>query len=134
MHATTIAVDLAKDVFELALADQDHRLIARKRLSREHSSGRHRHLGRMSKRGDGYLRMLLIHGARAVLRAAQLRQRRGDALTPLQQWALALQQRQGHNKAAVGLANKLARRLWAMTHHGRDFDAHHCSTRPVAKH
>lgn len=101
---------------------------------REHSSGRHRHLGRMSKRGDGYLRMLLIHGARAALRAAQVRQRRGDPLTPIQQWALALQQRQGHNKAAVGLANKLARRLWAMSHHGRDFDAHHCSTRPAEKH
>jgi transposase len=57
---------------------------------REHSSGRYRHLGRMSKRGDGYLRMLLIQGARAVLRAAHLQQRRGAALNSLQCWALAL--------------------------------------------
>jgi transposase len=96
---------------------------------REHSSGHQRRLGRISKRGDGYLRMLLIHGARSVLRAAQLRLRRGQPLSLLQQWALALQERVGHNKAAVALANKLARRLWAADHHGVPFDANHCSVR-----
>ena len=79
-----------------------------------------------------YLRTLLIHGARAVLQAARMKQRRGQALDPLQAWALDLQQRQGHNKAAVGLANKLARRLWATEHHGARFDAHHVSERPQA--
>lgn len=99
-------------------------------VPREHSSGSHRRLGRITRRGDTYLRTLLIHGARAVLQAARMKQRRGQALDPLQAWALDLQQRQGHNKAAVALANKLARRLWAIEHHGARFDARHVSERP----
>jgi transposase len=97
---------------------------------REHSSGNHRRLGRISKRGDGYLRMLLIHGARATLRAARVREQHQQSLNRLQIWALTLQQRVGHNKAAVALANKLARRLWAMEHHHVAFDANHISLRP----
>jgi hypothetical protein len=42
-------------------------------------------------------------------------------LTRLQQWAVALAARRGHNKAAIGLANKLARIIWAVWHHDRDF-------------
>lgn len=99
---------------------------------REHSSGRQRRLGGLTKRGDVYLRTLLVHGARAVLQAARLKQRRGQSIDPLQSWALALQARQGHNKAACALANKLARRLWAMEHHGQAFDPHHLSQRPAA--
>ncbi|HEY2347054.1 MAG TPA: IS110 family transposase [Xanthomonadaceae bacterium] len=101
---------------------------------REHSSGGQRRLGRISKRGDGYLRTLLIHGARAVLFAAKARQRKGQTLDRLQAWALDVQQRQGHNKAAVALANKLARRLWAMEHHGQAFDPNHLSKRPASAH
>jgi transposase len=96
---------------------------------REHSSGSQRRLGRISKRGDGYLRMLLIHGARATLRAARVREQRQQSLNRLQTWALMLQQRVGHNKAAVALANKLARRLWAMEHHHVAFNADHISVR-----
>ncbi len=99
---------------------------------REHSSGQQRRLGGLTKRGDAYLRTLLIHGARAVLQAAQMKQRRGQALDPLQQWALSVQDRQGHNKAACALANKLARRLWSMEHHGKTFDPRHVSQRPLA--
>jgi hypothetical protein len=73
---------------------------------------------------------LLVHGGRAVLRSAVMRQRAGRELRPLQAWALAVQQRQGHNKAAVALANKLARRLWAIDHHGAAFDARHTSRKP----
>lgn len=98
---------------------------------REHSSGSQRHLGRISKRGDGYLRMLLIHGARAALRAAKVREQRKQSLNRLQTCALDVQQRVGHNKAAVALANKLARRLWAMEHHRQAFDADHVSVRVV---
>jgi transposase len=96
---------------------------------REHSSGAQRRLGRISRRGDGYLRVLLIHGARAALRAARVREQRQQPLTRLQTWALTTQQRVGHNKAAVALANKLARRLWAMEHHGTVFDPDHVSVR-----
>jgi len=99
---------------------------------REHSSGGQRRLGGLTERGDAYLRTLLIHGARAVLQAARRKQRCGQPLDPLQAWALAVQARQGHNKAACALANKLARRLWAMEHHGKAFDAHHVSQHPVA--
>ncbi|HEY3118546.1 MAG TPA: IS110 family transposase [Chloroflexota bacterium] len=84
---------------------------------RERSSGLVRRLGSISKRGDVYLRMLLIHGARAVLWAARKRR------TPdrLRAWALHLQNLRGHNKAAVALANKLARIVWAVWKHDVDF-------------
>src|SRR5688572_140086 len=89
--------------------------------SREHSSGERRRLGRISKQGDPYLRTLLIHGARAVLLATRSAQRRGSSLDQLRTWALDLQQRRGHNKATVALANKLARIVWATWRHDRDF-------------
>jgi transposase len=91
--------------------------------SREHSSGERRRLGRISKQGDPYLRTLLIHGARAVLLAARSAQRRGSALGRIRIWALDLQERRGHNKAAVALANKLARIVWATWRYERDFSS-----------
>ena len=84
---------------------------------RESSSGLRRRLGAISKRGDSYLRMLLIHGARSILCHA----RRSASPGRLQTWALRLQQRQGHNKAAVALANKLARIVWSVWKNGNDF-------------
>ncbi len=90
--------------------------------AREHSSGERRRLGRISKRGDVYLRTLLIHGARAVLNAAQNAARRGRPLDRLRRWALATAQRCGYNKATVALANKLARIVWATWKHQRPFD------------
>jgi transposase len=80
---------------------------------KEHSSGATRHLGRISKRGDRYLRMLLTHGARSVLRAARLAAQAGRALDPLRLWALSVQARANHNKAVCALANKLARICYA---------------------
>jgi transposase len=81
---------------------------------KEHSSGGSRHLGRISKRGDRYLRMLLTHGARSVLNAARLAQRKSCALDPLRAWALSIAQRSHHNKATCALANKLARICFAV--------------------
>ena len=78
-------------------------------VPREHSSGLHRHLGAITKRGDAYLRTLLIHGARSALLAAS----RCSSPDRLQRWALSLASRRGHNRAATGLANKLARIAWA---------------------
>ena len=92
--------------------------------AREHSSGERRRLGRITKQGDPYLRTLLIHGARSVLLAARCAQRRGRTLDRLRLWALDLQERRGHNKAAVALANKLARIVWATWRHERDFVSH----------
>jgi transposase len=78
---------------------------------RERSSGNRRQLGRISKRGDPYLRMLLIHGARSVLCHAKRRNKEPDRLRG---WALEREKACGHNKAAVALANKLARIAWAV--------------------
>jgi len=90
--------------------------------AREYSSGERRRLGRISKRGDVYLRTLLIHGARAVLNAALSAAHRGRPLDRLRTWALATQQRCGYNKATVALANKLARIVWATWKYQRSFD------------
>lgn len=76
----------------------------------EHSSGLMRHLGGISKRGDCYLRMLLVHGARSVLFAS----RRLENPERLRAWAMEIEKRSGFNKAAVALANKLARIIWAV--------------------
>ena len=80
---------------------------------REYSSGNNRYLGRISKRGDGYLRMLLIHGARSALLAARRKQASDGDLSRLQHWAVTLNERAHHNTTAVALANKMARTIWA---------------------
>jgi transposase len=90
---------------------------------REYSSGGHRRLGGISKRGDVYLRCLLTHGARAVLRSAHQRGAMKKPLTRLHQWALTVQTRRGHNKAAIAVANKLGRVVWAIWHHDVPFVA-----------
>lgn len=81
---------------------------------KEFSSGNTRQLGRISKRGDRYLRMLLTHGARAVLRAAALARNAQRKLDDLRTWATTVQGRTNHNKAACALANKLARICYAV--------------------
>ncbi len=92
---------------------------------KESSSGSTRTLGRMSKRGDVYVRTLLIQGARSVLAAARRKAQSGKPLDALRQWAITLADRRGFNKAAVGLANKLARIVWATWKHDRVFNADH---------
>jgi transposase len=89
---------------------------------KEHSSGTTRHPGRISKRGDRYLRMLLTHGARSVLRAAGVAAVAGKPLDPLRHWALHLQRRTNHNKAACALANKLARICYATLRDAQPYD------------
>ena len=89
---------------------------------REYSSGNRRYLGKISKQGDSYLRMLLTHGARSVLTRAKTLKRAGKSLNRLQAWACQLEQRVGHNKATCAIANKLARICWAVWKHQRDFD------------
>ena len=85
------------------------------------SAGKTRY-GRITKRGDAYVRTLLVHGARAALRTAQ---RRDDGLS---RWALAVKERRGPNKAAVALAAKHARILWAMLTREVDYHAHPVSS------
>jgi len=84
---------------------------------RERSSGLVRRLGSISKRGDVYLRMLLTHGARSVLWKAKSR----PDPDRLRVWALKVQGLRGHNKAAIALANKLARIVWAVWTSDKDY-------------
>lgn len=83
---------------------------------RQHSSGNKDKLLGISKRGDAYLRTLLIHGARAVLSQAK---RRDD---PLSQWVTDLAKKKHPNIAAVALANKTARMAWAMLQTNTGYD------------
>lgn len=87
---------------------------------KERSSGAMRHLGGITKRGDSYLRKLLVHGARAAVLAAKGKH---DARS---RWINALVERRGHNKAVVAVANKNARIVWALLTTGE------CYRRPFA--
>ncbi len=90
---------------------------------REFSSGNTRTLGRISKRGDKYLRMLLIHGARAALLGAHRKRQSGQEVNRLQRWVTDLQQTHHHNIATVAMANKMARIIWATWTKGEDYKA-----------
>ena len=89
---------------------------------KEYSSGASRYLGHISKRGDRYLRMLLTHGARSVLRAAAVARDKGREVRGVRSWALDVQSRSNHNKAACALANKLARICYATLRDKEKFD------------
>lgn len=85
---------------------------------REHSSGFSRRLGSITKRGNTYVRMMLIHGARSALHAGKISKEPDNLRT----WALAIERRSGHNVAAVALANKLARVCWRVWRDQRPFE------------
>ena len=84
-------------------------------VPRQHSSGGKSTLLGISKRGDTYLRMLLIHGARSVIRVAE------GKVGYAQSWLGRLIGRRHPNVAAVALANKNARIVWALLKHERDY-------------
>lgn len=83
---------------------------------RQHSTGGKDRLLGITKRGDGYLRKLLVHGARAVIRHAK---NRDDALS---HWIKTLTARKHANVVAVALANKTARLAWAIVHADTSYD------------
>lgn len=91
---------------------------------RQNSSGGKSHLGSITKRGDMYLRMLLIQAARSAVMTAH---KRDD---PISQWTYKLREKSGWQKAAVALANKNARILWAVMARGKPFDARHANVKP----
>jgi transposase len=90
-------------------------------VPRQHSSGGKQTLLGISKRGDVYLRTLLIHGARSTLRIAKP-----------SSWGAQLAERRNKNLAAVALANKNARIIWALLAHGRSFSPDYRSLRNQA--
>jgi transposase len=84
-------------------------------VPRQDSSGGKERLLGISKRGDVYLRTLLIHGARSVLVRVKSRADQAEG------WLAQLEKRRNHNVAAVALANKNARIVWALLTHSREY-------------
>jgi transposase len=93
----------------------------------QNSTGGKASLGRITKRGDAYLRMLLIQGARSAVMSAG---KRSDRIS---QWLVQLKDRVGWQKAVVALANKNARILWTVLTRDAVFDPNHVPERPAAK-
>jgi transposase len=94
-------------------------------VPRQHSTGGRDRLLGISKRGDVYLRQLLIHGARAVLRWVEHKD------DPTSRWARGLKGRRHANVAAVALANKIARIAYAVMMTGQPYDAAKGALTPV---
>lgn len=88
----------------------------------QHSSGGKERLLGITKHGDCYLRTLLVHGARAVLKGAA---RKDD---PRSRWVMSVAHRRHKNVAAVALANKMARIAWALLTRGGTYDSRHGMT------
>jgi len=86
-------------------------------VPRQYSTGGKPKLLGISKRGDAYLRTMLIHGARSALRVAKKKQDRRS------QWAVAVESRRGQNIAAVALANKIVRTAWVILSRGEEYKA-----------
>jgi transposase len=91
----------------------------------QNSSGGKGQPGRITKRGDNYLRTMLIQGAKSAVRTAHKRKDR------ISQWFVQLLARVGWQKAVVALANKNARILWAVLVKGRSFDPNYLGTKPT---
>lgn len=83
----------------------------------EHSSGGKQQLGGITKRGNRYLRRLLIQGAWSVVRNADKNDDR------MSRWAQQLVERRGKHKAVVAVANKMARIMWSMLYHQAEYRA-----------
>jgi len=99
-------------------------------VPRQHSTGGKSRLGRITRRGDAYLRTLLILGAKSALQAAlrkppPLRHR-------LRQWIVDVFTRIGYHKTLVAIANKHARIIWALLVKGEDFDVQRLTLTAVA--
>jgi transposase len=99
-------------------------------VPKQHSTGGKTRLGRITRRGDAYLRTLLILGAKSALQAAlrklpELRHR-------LQRWIVDVFRRIGYHKTLVAIANKHARIIWALLVKGEDFDVQRLTPAAVA--
>ena len=95
-------------------------------VPRHEGTGGHVKLGKISKRGDVYLRTLLIHGARSVIRQVERKPDGAD------EWLKKLIARRNKNVAAVALAAKNARIAWALLAHERSYDDDYVAKRPAA--
>jgi len=97
---------------------------------KQHSTGGKTRLGRITKRGDAYLRTLLILGAKSALQAALRKPPEGRHR--LQQWIVAVFGRIGYHKTLVAIANKHARIIWVLLVKGEDFDVRRLTPKVAA--
>lgn len=86
-------------------------------VPKEFSSGGKQRLGGITKRGNGYLRRLLVQGAWSIIRHID------KSTDRLSLWAKRVIERRGKHKAAIAIANKLARIIWAMLYHQTEYRA-----------
>lgn len=93
---------------------KDGRQVAAWLVPRQHSSGGEQAMRGISKRGDGYLRKLLVHGARAVIQVEERKAETADG------WFVRLLRRRHKNVATMALANRNAHTVWALLAHDRD--------------
>jgi transposase len=93
----------------------------------QNSTGGKASLGRITKRGDDYLRTLLIQGAKSAVMSA------GKRTDRISRWLVQLKERVGWQKAVVALANKNARILWAVLTRGAPFNPEHVPEPPAAR-
>jgi transposase len=100
-------------------------------VPKQYSTGGKVQLGRISKRGDRYLRSLLVHGARSVLRSIKHKSKE-DLPAPMQ-WLKDIAERRGHNKGIVAFANKIARFAWALLASGADYQENYTRISPRKK-
>ena len=84
-------------------------------VPREHSSGGKHQLLSISKRGDVYIRSLLVHGGRTVIQHVDKKE------DPFSRWAKRIKHEKGYNKASVAVANKNARHVWAIMTKGDSY-------------
>lgn len=91
-------------------------------VPRQMSSGGKTRLGRISRRGDTYLRSLLVQGAKSTLQSA-LKQP-AERASRLQRWIVDLYGRVGYHKTLVAIANKHARLVWAILAKDEAYDPH----------
>ena len=119
MKITTVGIDLAKNVFQIHGVDQRGKVVVRKRLRRQqvltYFANHPPCLVGMEACGGAYLRTLMIHGARSVVRVAERKS------TPTDRWSTDLLERRHMNVVAVARANKNARIVWALLAQDRDY-------------
>ncbi|MBF0275765.1 MAG: IS110 family transposase [Nitrospinae bacterium] len=96
-------------------------------VPRQHSTGGKTVLGKISKRGDGYLRTLLVHGARSVITHIEKKKLKKD------EQLKELIKRSNKNVATVALANRNVRIIWALLVHGKEYQENYEETRNYAK-
>lgn len=98
-------------------------------VPKQHSTGGKAQLGRISKRGDKYLRSLVVHGARAVLSSTKYKSK--EDLPSSMQWLKNLAERRGRNKSIVAFANKIARLAWALLSSRSNYQENYTRVSPI---